>query len=138
MYLAIVGKNDRSLFEYDIGAQRPGDEPPILPASMNELNIFIAHAALDVVDEVQWETPMLYLKSVDKFYGYIISAFVTPGNVRFLLLHDSKSDESIRQFFLDLWDIYVKTILSPFYKEGDPLSNPHFDSKVKQIVQKNL
>lgn len=138
MYLAIVGRHDKSLFEYEIGPLRASDESAILPASLNELNIYIAHAALDVVDEAQWESPLLYLKSVDKFYGYIISAFVTPGNVRFLLLHDARSDESIRQFFVDLWDIYVKTILSPFYKEGDPLSNPNFDSRVRQIVKKNL
>ncbi|GMM51805.1 TRAPP subunit [Starmerella bacillaris] len=138
MYFAIVGNDDKSLYECDIGTLKPSEDASKLPAPIKDLNLYITHAALDVVDEAQWETQSLYLKSVDKFYGYIISAFVTPGNVRFLLLHDSRNDESIKQFFLDLWDIYTKTILSPFYKEGDPLGNPHFNARVKQIIRKNL
>ena len=42
---------------------------------------FIIHAALDMVDLKQWTTPWTHLRAVDKFNEYIISAFVTPGNV---------------------------------------------------------
>jgi len=28
--------------------------------------------------------------------------------VKFVLLHDQKNDDGIRQFFLDLWELYVK------------------------------
>lgn len=47
---------------------------------MRELNPFILHAALDVVEDVQWSTNGLFLKVVDNFYSYFISAFVTAGS----------------------------------------------------------
>lgn len=138
-FLAIVGKDDRPLYELEFGSTRPsGDAQSHFPPSIRDLTPYIVHASLDVVDEVQWTTPNLFLRGVDKFYGYTISAFVTPGNVRLLLLHLSKNEESIRQFFMDVWDAYVKTLLSPFYKEGDPIDNPYFDQKVKLMAKRHL
>lgn len=105
---------------------------------MKELNPFILHAAIDIVEDVQWRTNTLYLKVVDNFYGYLISAFITPGNIKFLLLHESKNEESIKQFFNDLNDLYVKTLLNPFYKVNDPITSPLFDLKVKGFAKKYL
>ena len=42
---------------------------------------FILHAALDMVDEVEWATPTLFLKTIDKFEDKSISAYVTQGGV---------------------------------------------------------
>lgn len=105
---------------------------------MKELNPFVVHAALDVVDDVQWKTNALYLKAIDDFYGYAISAFVTPGNIRFLLLHETRNEEGIRQFFNDVNDLYVKTLLNPFYNVNDPITSPVFDVKVKALAKKYL
>jgi len=91
------------------------------------------------VEDVQWKTNSLYLKVVDNFYGYLISGFITPGNIKFLLLHEqSKNEESIKQFFNDLNDLYVKTLLNPFYKVNDPISSSLFDLKVKGFAKKYL
>lgn len=45
---------------------------------------------------------------VDRFNGLNVTAFVTPGNVRFLMLHDGRSDDTIRAFFTEVYDIYLR------------------------------
>jgi translation initiation factor 2 beta subunit (eIF-2beta)/eIF-5 len=37
-----------------------------------------------------------------------ISTFLTAGNVKFMLLHGGRSDDSIRNFFQDVYELYVK------------------------------
>lgn len=138
-YLAVIGREDAPLYELEFGSSRAGiNGKATFSEAMRELNPFILHAALDVVDDAQWRTPQLYLKCVDSFYANMISAFVTPGNIRFLLLHEAKNDEAIRLFFLDVWDLYVKTLLSPFYRVNEPITSPGFDAKVRMLCRKYL
>lgn len=37
-----------------------------------------------------------------------VTAFVTPGNARFLLLHDGRSDDSIKAFFTEVYELYLR------------------------------
>lgn len=136
-YLAIVGKEDKPLYELEFGSARHGNDgnSHFAPA-MRELNPFILHASLDIVDELQWTSDVLYQKSVDSFYNFIVSAFITPGNVRILLLHEMRNEEAIRQFLTDIWDLYVKTLMSPFYQQNTYIDSISFDTKVKQLCRK--
>ena len=46
---------------------------------------------------------------VDKFNDLLVSCYNTAGHARLLLLHDSRlSEESIRAFFQDVHELYVK------------------------------
>jgi len=37
-----------------------------------------------------------------------VLTFLTAGNIKFMLLHGGKSEESIRSFFQDVYELYVK------------------------------
>ena len=48
------------------------------------------------------------LQVVDRFNNLLVTAFASPGNARFLLLHDGRSDDAIKQFFLEVYELYLR------------------------------
>lgn len=69
---------------------------------------FVLHAALDLVDELMWTTPAMALKVVDRFNDQLVSAFVTASGVKFLLLHETRNDDTVKAFFHEVHELYVK------------------------------
>ncbi|KAJ2890121.1 Trafficking protein particle complex subunit 2 [Coemansia aciculifera] len=128
-YFAIVGTNDSPLYETELGVQR--DESKYL-------NQFIVHAALDLVDDAQFMSNACYLKTVDKYNDWNVSAYVTPSNVRLLLLHEVKADDAIKLFFTDCHELYLKTLLNPFYEPNSPIQSQAFDAKVNTLAKRHL
>ncbi len=49
-----------------------------------------------------------HLQTVDRFNALSVTAFVTPGNARLLMLHDGKSDDSIKTFFTEVYELYLR------------------------------
>lgn len=98
----------------------------------------IANASLDAIEEVMRRENAMYLKSVDKFNEWIISAFVTAGNMKFIILHETKNDDGIKAFFNDLWELYVKTAMNPFHTAHTPIRSTVFDNRVRASAKKNL
>ncbi|KAJ9507678.1 hypothetical protein QJQ45_021345 [Haematococcus lacustris] len=83
-----------------------------------------------------WMTKEPYLKTVDRFNNLLVTAFVTPGNARFLLLHDGRNEESMRNFFLEAYELYIKVILNPLQQPTMRISNREFDRKIRLLAKR--
>ena len=93
-------------------------------------NYFVLHSALDLVEKSAWTTSNMYLKVVDKVNQQMVSTFLTAANIKFMLVHTAggggsgnssnnnsnttgrnsnyNNEESIRLFFQDVYELYVK------------------------------
>jgi len=98
----------------------------------------IAHASLDVIEDVMRTNNAMYLRGIDKFNEWTVSAFVTPGNMKFILLHDGKNDDGVKTFFTDVWELYVKTMMNPFHSAHTWIRSGVFDTKVRASAKKHL
>ncbi|KAJ3341387.1 hypothetical protein HDU93_005023 [Gonapodya sp. JEL0774] len=133
-YFVVVGTRDNPLYEAEFGSPRSD----LKREEHKHLNQFIVHAALDMVDEAMWATKDMYLKTVDKFNDFFVSAYVTPSGTRFMLLHDAPNPDGIRNFFSETHELFLKTLLNPFYEINAPITSTTFDTKVKAIGRKYL
>lgn len=141
LYFVIVGTKDNPVYEAEIGPSNPRQDPQINKQrdEQKHLNQFVAHSSLDVVEEMAWGCNALYLKAVDRFNDKCVSAYVTPSNIKLLLIHEqSKSEEGMKGFFAEAHELYIKTLLNPFYEPNMPIRSFAFDTKIKLMAKKYL
>jgi hypothetical protein len=67
-----------------------------------------------------------------------VSAFVTAAQIRFLLLHDGRSDDVIKAFFRDVHELYLKVMLNPFFMPSSRISTPGFTQKVRILARQHF
>ncbi|CDO93955.1 unnamed protein product [Kluyveromyces dobzhanskii CBS 2104] len=154
-YFTIIGTDDNPIYEAEFSTPKHTFQPEI-----KELNPYIVHSTLDIMEYLQWQRqPHLelnansggflrsrhnsqensYLGKVDSFYGLAVSGFLTYGNMKFIMVHGNGivDDTITRSFFYEVYELYLKTLMNPFYKVNDPISSPAFDSKVR-VLSKRL
>jgi hypothetical protein len=139
-YFVILGSTNEPLYELDIGTYRQnGDGSVNFIKEIKELKQFIANASLDILENLQFKSNQIFFKNIDSFYGYSNYIFLTQGNTKFIILSNVKNfDESIRQFFIEVNEIYVKKILSPFYDINTPIRSKVYDAKIRGLAKKYL
>ncbi|EHY60306.1 TRAPP subunit [Exophiala dermatitidis] len=169
-YFVIISPTDTPLFELTFGTSKAGGDGVARfrnGETARYMNQFIVHAALDVVEEVQWLTPNMWLKVIDNYAptNSHISCFITGTNVRFMLLHQPsaisnasagtrsstisstsipqnptspQTEEAIRQFMNEAFELWVKTLMNPFYTIGKPIKSPVFRQRVVAAGRKWL
>lgn len=80
----------------------------------------------------------MYLKSVDRFNQWMVSAFVTASQIRFIVVHDIKNDEGIKSFFNEMYETYIKYTLNSFYKINKFIKSTTFEKKAQAYGKKHL
>jgi trafficking protein particle complex subunit 2 len=65
-----------------------------------------------------------------------ISAYATQGGKIFLLLHNGKSEDAVRAFFVEAHEAYVKYLINPFVDIDAPITSPHFSAYIRNIGKK--
>jgi len=125
----IVGANDNPLYEADFAAA---------PRETPHFGEFVVNAALDLVDEAKWRSKDMYLRKVDSFGRYHLLAWVTATNAVFMLLTERPEVEPARAFFSDVYELFLKALLNPFYSPASPITSPLFDAKVRKLAQRYL
>lgn len=75
-----------------------------------------------------------------------VSCFVLPplflsssADMKFLLLHDQKTDDTIiKAFFYEVYELYIKVLLNPFYEKNTAITSKQFDDRVRALGEKYL
>lgn len=137
-------KNDAPLFQTDLSQSLPGGNPPRESPHLSE---FIAHASLDELAGAAAANggstgllgagSALYLKEIDKFSEFLVSAYTTHAKVLFLLLHKHRNEEAVKNFFWDLHETWAKQlVMNPFYRPWEALEGGlrnHFEARVQLL-----
>lgn len=106
---------------------------------------FVLNSALDMVEEKKWLSTAMHLKVVDEFNDLQVHAWVAANGARMLLLHQAAADDvgrrarvedSVRSFFEEVNELYVKVALNPFNEKDQAIDSPVFDKRVRAIAAK--
>ena len=76
------------------------------------------------------------LHAVDRVYDQTVSAFLSAGNIKFMLLHEGRNEDNIRTFFNEVHAMYVQFLMNPFYEYQTPIVSQQFDKRVRAFARR--
>eukprot|EP01053_Blabericola_migrator_P000095 Blabericola_migrator_1__94@NODE_1022_length_5670_cov_110_763520_g702_i0_p4_GENE_NODE_1022_length_5670_cov_110_763520_g702_i0NODE_1022_length_5670_cov_110_763520_g702_i0_p4_ORF_typecomplete_len140_score18_87Sedlin_N/PF04628_13/3_2e22_NODE_1022_length_5670_cov_110_763520_g702_i037264145 len=133
LLLVIVGKGDALLYETSLGPSKRDD------VGATASDQFRCLAAIEPMELLLWQQPQMYCKVVDRTGKMCVSAFAGANYTKLLLLHrPAKSDENVRYFFQDVYELVVKIQLNPLCDYNGLLYTPAFEKKVMALAAKHL
>ena len=133
MAFMIVHQQSQPIYELDLSRAVPGRGEDAARGAQ-----FLLHSALDNVDSALWTSKECYLKVVDRHNEQLVSAYVTAGGLKLLLLHEARGEAAAAVFFGEVHELLVKVGLNPFYVPGSRLDVVHkdFDARVKALARR--
>lgn len=94
---------------------------------------FILYASLDSLNLNDQKD---YRDNIDTYETYMVSAYVTPGQTAFLLLHPKKKD--LKKFFQQVHLCYAQLLMNPFYDVRTPIEDETFRKNVIQAAKQYI
>ena len=80
---------------------------------------------------MQWQTQAMYLKTVDRFNDLLqVNCLVTPANARLLILHENIAEDKIKTFLNDVYDLFARLTMNPFFSQTEKICIEQFDQRV--------
>ncbi|KAL8708489.1 MAG: hypothetical protein Q9220_006647 [cf. Caloplaca sp. 1 TL-2023] len=118
-YFCIVNTRDQPTFELEFGTSKQGgDGVPRFSPEARKLNPFIMHASLDYVDDLQ---------CASGGGGGIANNPTTP-----------QTEEAVRLFFAEVFENWIKSVMSPFGGPQVGVGSPVFRQRVVAAGRKYL
>ena len=77
-------------------------------------------------------------KKIPIFSFRFVSGFVTASRQRFVILHDVKNEDGIKNFFSEMYETYIKWLMNPFYELNSPIKSQAFERKSQMYGRKFL
>lgn len=78
----------------------------------------------------------LFLGTIDEYESYLITAYVTYLNTKFIIISDKTvtiNYNSFKKFFMNVHELYIKQIMNPFNSKNAFITNELFDCKIRVL-----
>mmetsp|Transcript_14448 Transcript_14448/g.37175 ORF Transcript_14448/g.37175 Transcript_14448/m.37175 type:complete len:148 (-) Transcript_14448:588-1031(-) len=142
-YFVVVSREGKPIFEewFDTRYAPEAIDQAEPKDDLRYFHQLLAHKALDaLMDTTQDKASHMYLKVIDTFNEWAVSAYVTGGQTRLLLLHDRSisNNDGIKNFFQEVHEVYVKAMLNPLYSIGAKIESKDFKAKVRSFAVRYL